>query len=209
MTATQEIARSHPVDPQDRARADFYGLLARLFYAPADAGLLALLAGSGELAAEDVRGALPEAWSALRHAAAETTDEATRSEHEAIFVGVGKPVVMLYASFYLAGFLNEKPLAELRGDLAALGFARSRAASEPEDHIAGLADVMRQLILDESRDAAERDAAQQRFYSRHIEPWYSSLCDAVEAAPQADFYRSVAAFARAFLDIEKAFFRIG
>lgn len=209
MTAAQLLAPTHSIDPQDEARADFYGLMARLFYAAPDAGLLEALAGSAELDAESSRAAFPAAWSALRRAAAEATAEAVSAEYEQTFIGVGKAEVMLYGSFYLAGFLNEKPLAELRSDLSALGFARNSSASEPEDHIAGLADVMRQLILDQGSVPEDRDAAQRQFFARHLEPWYGRLCDAIEAAPETGFYRSVAGFTRAFLELENEFFRIG
>lgn len=209
MAAAQKMAPAHPVDPQDRARADFYGLLGHLFYAAPDAGMLMALAGSGELDAEASGAGLPAAWNALRRAAGETTAEAASGEYEDTFIGVGRPMVMLYASYYIAGFLNERPLAELRDDLAALGLARSGEASEPEDHLSGLIDVMRQLILDESRAQAEREAAQQHFFSRYIEPCYGRLCAAIEDSTGAVFYRSVAGFARAFLDVEKEFFTIG
>lgn len=209
MTVAQMLAPAHPVDPQDEARADFYGLMARLFYAAPDATLLKALAGSDELDAEGTDSALPAAWSAMRRAAGEATPEAAGAEYEQTFIGVGKAEVMLYASFYLSGFLHEKPLAELRSDLAVLGFARNSGASEPEDHVAGLADVMRQLILDQGSAPEERDAAQRQFFARHLQPWYGSLCDAIEASPGTDFYRSVAGFTRAFLELESEFFRIG
>lgn len=205
MAASQNTAPTFPVDPQDRIRADYYGLLGHLFYAPPDAGLLGALAQTGQL----VAGApLSDAWNALRRAAGATTAEAIRTEYDEAFLGVGKPAVMLYASYYLSGFLNEKPLAELRGHLAALGLVRRAAAGEPEDHFAGLADVMRQLILDESRPAGERDAAQEQFFSRFIAPCYGRLCDAVDGVAGAAFYHSLGGFARAFLDVEKTFFSI-
>lgn len=209
MTTALRTTQTYPVDSQDRARADFYGLLASLFYAAPDAGLLEALAGSGELDAEASGAEFPAAWRALRRAAAEANAEAVRTEYDETFIGIGKPEVMLYASYFLSGFLNEKPLVELRSDLAALGFARNREAKEPEDHLSGLLDVMRQLILDEDSAPADRDAALQPFFFRHIEPWYGKLCDDLEAAPGADFYRSAAGFLRAFLDIESEFFRIG
>lgn len=209
MTAALKIASAHPFDPQDAARADFYGLLGRLYYAPPDDGLLEALAGSGELNATAAGTSLPMAWNEMRRAARVATSEAVKGEYDETFIGVGKPHVMLYGSFFLAGFLNDKPLAELRGDLAALGFARQSGVNEPEDHISGLADVMRRLILDEDSAPADHDAAQQQFFARHLEPWYGDLCDAIEAAPGTDFYRSVAGFTRAFLDLESEFFRIG
>ncbi|MBZ0133772.1 MAG: molecular chaperone TorD family protein [Rhodocyclaceae bacterium] len=208
MTATKMLAPTHPVDPQDEARADFYGLMARLFYAAPDAALLEALAGSAELEAEAAGSVLPAAWGALCRAAREASPEAVRAEYEQTFIGIGKAEVLLYGSFYLTGFLNEKPLAVLRSDLAELGFARNNSVSEPEDHIAGLADIMRHLILDQDNAPAARDAAQQQFFARHIEPWYGSLFDAVDAAPGTDFYRTVAGLGRTFLDLEKEYFRI-
>lgn len=209
MALAQKATPDYPVDPQDRVRAGFYALISRVFYAAPDAGVLDVLAGSSELVAEAVGAKLPSAWSELRRAAAEAALDDVRGEYEGVFISVGKPDVMLYGSYYLAGFLNEKPLADVRADLAALGFARHAGASEPEDHIAALADVMRQLILVEDSAPADRDAAQQHFFSRHIAPWYGDLCDAIEAAPGADFYRSVGRMARAFLDLEKESFQIG
>lgn len=205
MVAIQKTVPTYPVDPQDRIRADYYGLLGHLFFAPPDAGLLGALAQSGEL---DGGTPLSDAWNALRHAARASTAEAVRVEYDEAFLGVGKPAVMLYASFYLSGFLNEKPLAELRSQLTELGLARRAALGEPEDHFAGLADVMRQLILDECRTADWRDAAQAQFFSRFIEPCYGRLCDAVDGVAGATFYRSLGGFARAFLDVEKTFFSI-
>ncbi len=206
MGASGQAVAIHAVDPQDRARADFYALVARLFYGPPDAALLEALAGGGELAGEP--GGVPEAWSCLRRAAARAVPETLRGEYDDTFIGVGKPEVMLYGSYYMAGFLHEKPLAHLRSHLAAHRFARRAGADEPEDHIAGLADVMRQLIVDEACAPAERDAAQREFFTRYIEPWYGAFCAAVEAAPGTDFYRNAARFARAFLDVEKEAFRI-
>lgn len=208
MTSAQLRSPTHPVEPQDVTRADFYGLLARLFYAAPDAALLEALAASPELEAEAAGAGLPPAWRALCSAARAASPEAVRAEYEQTFIGVGKAEVMLYGSFYLAGFLNEKPLADLRGDLAALGFARRGDACEPEDHVAGLADVMRQLILDEDIAPTDRDAAQRAFFTRHLAPWFGALCDAIAAAPDTDFYRAVAGFARAYLELEQEFFRI-
>jgi len=209
MVATLKSAPAYPVDPQDRMRADHYGLLGHLFYAPPDVDLLRALAESVALDAEAPEARFFEAWNALRRAAGATTAEAVRAEYDETFIGVGKPAVMLYASYYLSGFMNDKPLVELRDQLAGLGLARRGAAEEPEDHFSGLADVMRQLILDECRPAAGRDAAQEQFFSRFIAPCYGRLCDAVDGVAEAAFYRSLAGFARAFLDVEKTYFRIG
>ena len=108
---------------EDRARADHYALIAQIFYAPPDSLLLAALATTGtSLGAGE--GPLAEAWRGVAAAAGELDAEAVQDEYERLFAGIGKPEVMLYGSFYLAGFLNEEPLAELRTSLAELGLAR-------------------------------------------------------------------------------------
>ena len=207
MTETyQPEAEDHAA--QDQARADFYGLLARLFYAAPDAALLGLLANADPLTVPDAQAQLPAAWDALIRAAQTASFEHVSQEYDDTFIGVGRPPVLLYGSYYLAGALNEKPLAKLRGDLGLLGLARRDGVAEPEDHIAALSEVMRQVIVDPERASRSRDESARQFFVQHIEPWYARLCDAIDSANSADFYRSVACFTRAFFDLEREFFRM-
>ncbi len=187
------------VSPEDLARADYYAVLSRLFYAPPDAAFLTALAAAGEMAQQ---GALPSAWNTLCATAAQTSTEAAQEEYAALFIGIGKPQVVLYASWHLTGFMMEKPLARLRDDLAELGLSRFGEVLEPEDHFAALMDAMRHLLLDTARAEAQRRALQQRFFSGHISTWYANLCDAIDAQPEARLYRSAASFARNFLQVE-------
>jgi len=207
MPAALKNATNEALDPQEEARAGCYALLARLFYAAPDAGLLQALAHAMPLDAHAADAALPAAWDALRGAAAEADPGSVHAEYDDTFIGVDQPEVLLYGSYYLAGFLNERPLVELRSDLAALGFTRAEDASEPEDHIAALADVMRRLILDGEDVPGGSAAAQCHFFVRHIATWYGRLCDGIEADANVDFYRGVAVFARAFLDMEREYLR--
>lgn len=185
---------------EETARAELYGLLAPVLYAPAASELIAGL----RLAPTDAPAAggfLEEPWRALVGAARALDDAHIVAEYDALFGGVGKPEVSLYASFYLTGFLNEKPLAALRTDLARLGLARDEAMFETEDHVAYLFEVMRYLIA--GGDAGVSNLAQQRaFYSAHIQPWLDRLCDAIEAHPKAQFYAAVAILVRAFAQVE-------
>lgn len=188
--------------PEDVARANFYGLLARLFYAPPDAQLLETLAGAGDIEAQD--GGIGGAWQGLCRAAARADPDAVRDEYDTVFVGTGKAPVTLYACAYSIRYASEAPLAELRGALAALGLARRDAASEPEDHIAALCDTMRHLVAVQKRDLAVQSA----FFKRWIAPSAGPLCDAIEAAPTISFYRPVGRFAKAFFDIEQSAFEM-
>jgi TorA maturation chaperone TorD len=186
------------IDPEEQARADFYGLLARLFYAPPDRALLQALA------ATKVEGeGLGETWRELSHAAAAAEPEAVRDEYESRFVGTGKAPVTLYTSAYTVRFTNEMPLATLRGELAALGLARQEGVHEPEDHIAALCDTMRHLI------ATQRDLVEQkRFFDRWIAPAAAPLCNAIDNDAATIFYRRVSRFARRFFDIEQSAFEM-
>ena len=185
---------------EDLARADYYAVLSRLFYAPPDAGFLSTLAAAG---VEDGQGPLPAAWNALCAAAGSASVESAKEEYDALFVAIGRPAVVLYASWHLTGFMMEKPLAKLRDDLAELGLARSKDILEPEDHFAALMDSMRHLLLDVTRTDTERLALQQRFFSRHIATWYESLCNAICVPPESRLYRKGAEFIRAFFELEK------
>ena len=185
---------------EETARAEVYGLLAALYYAPPGDELLAQLrVAATEAPAQG--GFLEEPWRGLVGAARDLDLSAITAEYHALFGGVGKPEVYLFGSHYLSGFLNEKPLAQLRTDLAALGLARDETLPETEDHIAYLSEVMRYLIAGD--DVAVANLTKQReFFVDHLQPWVNQLCDALEGHPRARFYAALAGFTRAFISVE-------
>jgi TorA maturation chaperone TorD len=193
--------------PEDLARADLYALLASLMFAPPAGDLLDTIAGT-PLLGEDARGELRDAWLALQSACRGADPEAVRQEFDDLFVGVGHPPLRPCASYYLAGFLNETPLVELRDALATLGFGRRPAVGATEDHLAALADVMRMLILGAGDGPGAQIADQRRFFERFLRPWYARLAQDMVAAERADFYRVVGKFLKAFLDVETASFEM-
>ncbi len=199
---TQPLDFVPTLPPEEQARANFYALLARLFYAPPDAALLHGLAGSGELAAEEP--GLASAWQELVAAAGRADPEAVREEYEAAFISTGKAPVTLYSSAYLVRYSNEMPLVALRQELAALGLARREGIHEPEDHIAGLLDVMRHLVV---QHAGSLDA-QRSFFERWIRPTAERLCDAIEQSDKTVFYRSVARVLRELCRVEHMSFEM-
>lgn len=200
MTEVMKFVETLP--PEEVARANFYGLLARLFYAPPDAALLDAIASSGAIDAED--GGIARAWQALAAAAGAADAETVREEYEASFIGTGKAPVTLYTTAYTIRYSSEVPLAALRGELARLGLARRSDAFEPEDHIAALCDAMRHLIAEQRRDLSE----QSRFFGRWLAPAADPLCDAICAHPGALFYRHVANFAKSFFHLEHSSFEM-
>jgi len=197
---TSPVTLATADDAEELARAELYGLLARLWLAPPDAALLQQFGVAVTQAPQE--GALLEApWQALVAALRATTPEAAAAEHDALFHGVGKAEVFPYASYHLSGFLNEKPLAALRTDLATLGLTREEGALETEDHVAYLFEVMRYLIAGDDMAVCNLEQ-QRRFFRAHLQTWVGALCDAVLAHPRADTWRAVATFTREFMLVE-------
>lgn len=185
------------IPPEEQARANLYGLLARLFYAPPDAALLKAIAG------ESLEGGLAGPWQGLASAAASADPEAVREEYETAFIGTGKAPVTLYTTAYSIRYSSEAPLADLRGELARLGLARRAGAYEPEDHVAALFDTMRHLV------AKQKDLEAQRgFFSRWIQPTAEPLCTAIERSDKTSFYKTVARFTNEFCTLEHTAFEL-
>jgi TorA maturation chaperone TorD len=196
---TEPLPTSSALD-EETARAEIYGLLSQIYYAPPSAELLSAL----RVAVTDApaQGAfLEEPWREVVAAARASSDKAIADEYDALFGGVGKPDVYLFGSHYLSGYLNEKPLARLRTTLAGFGLVPDEAMSETEDHVAYVFEVMRYLIAGD--DVAVANLTRQReFFAEYLQPWANDLCDAIAEHPKAFFYKAVADFTRSFLSIE-------
>jgi TorA maturation chaperone TorD len=176
------------------ARASEYRLLASVL---ANAPSPEMLARIANISGDETK--LGLAHAALAKAAANTDAEAVAREYFALFVGVGRGELLPYASYYLTGFLQERPLAQLREDMAAMGIVRAEDFSEPEDHIAILCEIMAGMA---ARDFDADLSTQRRFFERHIKPWASRFFADLETAASARFYREVGSLGRLFLEIE-------
>ncbi len=191
-----------PLPPEEQLRAEFYGFLAGFLARAPDA---ARLAAAAALTGDD--GPMGLAIRDLAVRAARTTPDQARREFDALFIGLGRGELLPYASVYLTGFLNEKPLASLRRDMAGLGLRRADNVFEPEDSIASLMEVMATLI--EGRFAPPASLATQRtFFSRHVAPWAGHFFDDLENAKGAALYAPVGRIGRIFIDIETEAFRL-
>jgi TorA maturation chaperone TorD len=192
--------------PEDQARAELYALLGNLFYQPPSTEVLEMIATRLTLCNDGNDSGFCRAWRALRQAAANADAEAVKDEFDTAFIGTGRQPVMLYGSFYLAGFLNEKPLAQLRDELTKLGLTRSGNRHETEDHISALCDVMRFLIVGDHDTPPAALDVQRDFFLRHIKSWNTQLCSAVIASTETHFYKHVAQFMLEFFAIESESF---
>lgn len=187
--------------PEDLARADLYGLIARFFHLPPDQELLDQIAATADQhdAADDAP--LAKVWMDVVEVAKNNSAKAWHDEFDLNFISVGKPNVVLNGSFYMAGHLNERPLVNIRNALAELGLEAAEEVTETEDHISALCEVMRFLIAGD--DVEVSNLTNQRiFFNAHIRPWYEELCDAIESIPEMHLYHPVAALTREFLAIE-------
>lgn len=195
----QDAADSE-VDELDLLRAQEYGLLAHLLgKAPTAETLTALRSLKGDASP------IGMAHLALADAASRVTPEAVSREYFDLFVGLGRGELLPYASFYLTGFLHERPLAAVRADLKSLGLEREDRLKDPEDHIAILCDVMAGLA---ARRFDAEDSAQRGFFERHLQPWAPRFFADLEIAPSSRFYKAVGALGRTFFDIEGRAFEI-
>ncbi|MEJ0078770.1 MAG: Cro/CI family transcriptional regulator [Alphaproteobacteria bacterium] len=193
-------ARVPDVDEIDIARAQEYALLSTLLARAPNAALLKKLAALRSDATP-----LGVAHVELAEAAAQTTVQRAEREYFDLFIGLGRGELLPYGSFYIAGFLHERPLARLRGDLARFGIERVEGNYEPEDHAATLCEIMAGIV---GRSLPAPDGAERRIFEKHLLPWIGRFFADLERAGAARFYRSVGTLGRVFMDIEKEAFAL-
>lgn len=197
-------APAEAIDDVDAARAQEYALLATLLVRAPDRDLLTRLA---RLKAD--ASLLGLAHARLAEAAGAADAGRVEREYFDLFLGVGRGELLPYGSYYLTGFLHERPLARLRGDLAHLGVTRAEDQGEPEDHIAILCEVMAGLAGRKFANPADnRHRVEQQFFDKHLAPWARRFFSDLERAEAADFYRAVAAVGATFIDIETEAFAL-
>jgi TorA maturation chaperone TorD len=191
-------AAHRAIDALDAARAQEYALLATLLFSAPSQALLEQIAQLRNDATP-----LGRAHAALAEAASSAVAADVEREYFDLFVGLGRGELLPYASYYLTGFLNERPLSRLRDDLAALGIARAENNFEPEDHAATLCEIMSGLAAGRFAASAE---AQRAFFEKHVSRWMGRLFADLEKAESAKFYRSVGMLGRVLMEIESEAF---
>jgi len=197
------VIADQDISVEDRARADFYGVLARLYGAAPDATLLRDIAAAPEISVEG-DGGLPlrDAWHGLQQASASARAQEVDAEYQNLFIGVGKSEVSLYASGY-ARAASFNPLAELRDLLREMGLTRQPGVSIYEDHLAALLETMRLLIMGAGDGRPFAIAVQHDFFENHVQPWVFDCCEAIKQSPVAKYYRNVAELTEILMAIER------
>ena len=189
------------IEPEEAARALWYAIVSRLFYAPPDQALLDGLATVGEQGVAAEGNPFLETWQTLRLSCREVDPEAVREEFETLFVGVGRAPVTPYTAAYAASHAPDRHLLELRTRLGEWQLGRRERVFETEDHVSAVCDSMRWLI-EQGRPIEEQRAFFEDFVDRGI----PAFCAAINRSPLADFYRQVGSFTQAFLSVERAAF---
>jgi TorA maturation chaperone TorD len=184
------------LQPEEELRAGMYRLLAGLLSAPPQAAELTQLAAL----TGDATG-LGQAVAALAGRARAADPVAVSDEYQNLFIGLGRGEVIPFASYYLTGFLQEKPLAKLRQDMQRLGIERDPEVAEPEDHIASVLELMAGLIDGSLGDQLPL-SEQKALYERHVASWAAYFFRDLEAAESASFYAAVAVVGSSFIQIE-------
>jgi TorA maturation chaperone TorD len=184
-------------DEDQQARAGVYALLGALLAAPPDSGLLDALRNL-----QPGAGVLAPAWAQLREAARQARPDTLQDEYHALFIGLGRGELAPYGSWYLTGFLMEKPLAELRAELRNMGFARQEGVAEPEDHAAAVCEVMAMTITENRLTFLE----QSTFFSTHLGSWLPRFFQDLEQADSANFYRAVGGLGKRLMAVEQQYF---
>ena len=195
-----QVSTKPEIDEIDQLRAAEYGLLSLLLGKAPDADTLSRVAALKGDASD-----LGMAHIELAAAAVAADDRSVSKEYFDLFIGLGRGELLPYASYYLTGFLHERPLARVREDLESLGIERAGISREPEDHIAILLEVMSGL----ARGEFEADFAEQaRFFDRHLKPWASRMFADLEMSASAKFYRTVGRVGRVFIELETEAFAL-
>ena len=200
--ATNSSSKNAEISAEDQMRVDLYALLGLLLAKPASAQTLEALGG---LVGEDSE--IGHAVNTLAGLARKMAPKTIESEFNALFIGLGRGELLPYASFYMTGFLNEKPLAQLRRDMKGIGVTRAENVYEPEDNIASLCEMMAGLISGAFGQVASLKQ-QNDFFRVHLGSWAAHFFSDLEAAQSSVFYAPVGTIGRLFVQIESEAFRI-
>lgn len=198
-TTMSNPPEAETVPSEDAIRGNTYALLAALLASPPDQCVIDRLRRV-DIGRSEAGTPLEGAWRALHEAAETATPVELDDEYHALFVGLGRGELIPYGSWYIAGFMMDQPLAELRADLSRLGFERREKVFETEDHACAQLEIMAMLIGE-----GESLTEQRRLFARHLQPWMRTFFRDLRDARSAAFYRAVGEFGEQFMEFEQQY----
>ena len=196
----EEGLENNIVSEEDQQRSNIYRLLARSLSASPDQELLTLFI---QFAGDET--VLGSAFAELGKTASKVSVEQAAEEYQNLFIGLGRGELLPFASYYLTGFLHEKPLARWRNDMVPLGIERDPSASEPEDHAGAIMDMMAGIIDGSFKNPASIDI-QKKFFERHVGSWMPYFFKDLQEAKEASVYRPLGKIGEVFIEIERVAF---
>ena len=198
--STQTAENLNIINNEDQLRADMYSFLANLLRAEPSVELVNQLTKL-----ESDESPIGKSIKTLSKLASSLDLPTIRDEYVRIFIGVGRGEILPFASYYLTGFLKDKPLAKLRNDMKEIGIQLAENVKEPEDHIASLFDMMSGLIL--GKFSKKFSIGEQKdFFNKHLDPWVDLLMRDIESSRIAVFYSPIGTIGREFMEIERSSF---
>ena len=185
-------------DEMQAVRAGTWRFVARLLSRAPDADTLATLSALEDI--DTSEGRIAMGWELMRQAALKSSTDDLEDEYFNLFIGLGRGELVPFGSWYLTGFLMEKPVALLRRDLDRLGIERAPDVVESEDHAAALAEAMA-ILIDAHEEVSLNE--QRAFFDEHMGSWMASFFKDMQAASNARFYRAVGFFGESVVDFEQ------
>lgn len=199
--SSDSVVSDVEITEEDQIRANTYRLLGTLMARPPTQEVIDLLK-QVEIHEQEQDSAMAAAWKTLSVAAERATVEALDDEYHTLFIGIGRGEVVPYSSWYLTGFMMERPLAQLRQDLKRFGLERAEEVREPEDHAGALCETMSLLI---GGPAGISPHEQKTFFNDHIAPWMGKFFEDLQSAEGANFYSAVGALGEQFIEVDKQY----
>ena len=198
---SDDAAANVEITEEDQIRANTYGLLGTLLAQPPGQEVIDLLQQI-EVDEKELDRAMAAAWKTLNVAANRAAVDDVDDEYHALFIGIGRGEIVPYSSWYLTGFMMERPLAMLRQDLKRLGLERAEDVKEPEDHAGALCETMSLLI---NNPQGVSPNIQKSFFDDHIAPWMGKFFEDLQSANSANFYSAVGALGEQFIEVDRQY----
>lgn len=199
--SSDAVASGVEITEEDQIRANTYRLLGTLMARPPTQEIVDLLK-QVDIDEKAQANAMAAAWKTLSLAAERATVEELDDEYHALFIGIGRGELVPYSSWYLTGFMVERPLAQLRQDLKRLGLERAEEVKEPEDHAGALCETM-SLLIGGLEGVSPHE--QKTFFSDHVAPWMGKFFEDLQSAEAASFYSAVGALGEQFIEVDKQY----
>ena len=201
MSSTVAI-NTENISDEDILRANMYSFIANLIRVEPTSNLIDSIK---QLTGDDSK--IGKSIKLLKIMSTKLSLSEIQDEYVNLFIGVGRGELLPYSSYYITGFLNDKPLSNLREDMGLIGIRRKENVKDPEDHVSSIFDMMSGLIKGEFGKYYTINE-QANFFNKHLDRWIDLLMDDIEKAKTAVFYAPIGTLGKEFIRIEREAFKM-